>query len=307
MNPYHSLRAYSFFILLALVWSLSFIAIRFSVDAFPPIFGAMLRVGLALLSLTIMFLFLKARLYVPFKTAVRLWVLGIIAQGMAFAFLFWGEQYIAPALASIINATVPLWVLLINGLILREKGAFGLKKILGLGLGFGGILTIFAPMIVVDESIMTLLGVLAVCGMALSYAAGAVLYQKFFSDGNQAGFHASVWHQHFGSFAFLLLVSLCFEPIPRISSVTSLALFSIVYLGIFSTALAWMMYNYLITEWGAIRAVSVMYIVPVLAIIWDDLWLHLPIETYQIFGVLFILAGVLFVQKPDPKDIAIKE
>lgn len=293
---------YFLFLVLALFWSASFIAIKISIIAFSPLFSAMLRVGVALLSLTLLFSCSQTPLKLPLKTVMLLWMQGIIAQGMAFVFLFWGEQYISPALASIINSTVPLWVLLINGLILREQGTFTFKKIIGLIIGFVGILLIFGPMLAVKKDMMTLLGALSVSGMAISYAIGAILYQKLFTRKKSINFKASVWHQHVGSFTFLFFFSLCSGTWPAINTVFPLsdtayeALWAIVYLGVFSTAFAWIIYSHLIVKWGAVRAVTVLYVVPIFAILWDMLFLHLSMSYLEISGVILILLGVLSVQ-----------
>ncbi len=298
---------YGLFLLLALFWSASFIAIKISIVFFSPIFAAMLRVAVAFLALTILFYFLKTPLTLPLKTAALLWLQGVIAQGLAFVFLFWGEQYIAPALASIINSTVPLWVLVINGLILQKKGTFTLKKTIGLTLGFTGVIFIFGPMLCLVEHknmFMTLMGALSVFGMAISYAVGAILYQKLLGK-SEVNFQSSVWHQHVGSFVFLFIFSLCANTWPEsnaLSQVSYDAILAIIYLGVFSTALAWMIYSHLIVQWGAIRAVSVLYVVPIFAIIWDMLFLQLSMHFHEFLGMGIILLGVLFVQRPQKKE-----
>lgn len=302
----HPYALYVLFLILAIFWSASFIAIKISIAFFSPVFAAMLRVGVAFAALSILFLFTKTPLRLPLKTAALLWFQGIIAQGMAFVFLFWGEQYIAPALASIINATVPLWVLLINGVILREKKTFTFKKTFGLILGFMGIVTIFTPMLLSDSTptgTMALIGTISVSGMAIFYAIGAVLYQKLFAQ-TEINFKASIWHQHIGSFVFLFFFSLCANTWPQTHFLSSFsdAFFAIVYLGLFSTAFAWLIYSHLIVQWGAVRAVSVVYVVPLFAIIWDILFLHIPVHYYELVGMATILIGVLFVQTPQKKQ-----
>jgi drug/metabolite transporter (DMT)-like permease len=296
---------YVLFIALALFWSLSFLSIRISINFFHPIFGTLLRIAIAFLTLSLWFFITKTPLKLPLKISRLLWFQGIIGQALPFLFLFWGEQYITPGLASILNAVVPLWVLMINGFILREKGTFTLKKTTGLFLGFLGIVTIFAPMISDNPDVsdhLIIMGVLALFAMGISYAAGAIFYQKILAK-TQVAFKASVWHQHIGSLAFTFIIALLMNTWPHIDSMSDIpleAILALLYLGIFSTALAFLMYSYLIAEWGAVRAVSVLYIVPVFSVIWDVLFLHLPFHLYELFGMIMILLGVLFVQRPKP-------
>lgn len=303
-NKNHLFFLYGLFLLLALIWSASFIAIKIGIEFFSPIFAAMLRVAVAFICLTIINFCLKTPLRLPIRIARLLWLQGIIAQGIAFLFLFWGEQYIAPALASIINSTVPLWVLLINGVILRQKKTFTFKKILGLMLGFIGIVYLFAPMLLnhteTDQNSKHLiLGALSITGMAISYAVGAVLYQRLLGK-TSINFQSSIWHQYVGSLTFLFLVSILSDSWPttkQLSSFSYEALSAIIYLGVFSTAVAWMIYSHLIVQWGAIRALSVLYIVPIFSIIWDNLFLHMTMSLHQVLGVAIIFSGLLFVQK----------
>lgn len=296
---------YVLFIALALFWSLSFLSIRISIQFFHPVFSTLLRIAIAFLTLSLLFLCTKTPLKLSAKTTLLLWFQGIIGQALPFLFLFWGEQYITPGLASILNATVPLWVLLINGLILREKGTFTVKKTTGLFLGFFGIITLFAPMISDNPDVsdnLIIMGALAVSAMAISYASGAIFYQKILAK-TQVMFKASVWHQHIGSLIFTFIVALLTNTWPLIHSISDIpieAILALLYLGIFSTALAFLMYSYLIAEWGAVRAVSVLYIVPVFSVIWDVLFLQLPFHLYDFFGMIMILLGVLFVQRPEP-------
>lgn len=304
--PY-SMFPYFIFLSLAIVWSGSFIAIKFSLVAFDPIFAALLRVFVAFFFLSLWFMGTRTPLRLPLKTMCLLWFLGIISQSLAFIFLFWGEQYIAPALASVINATVPLWVFCISTLVFRDKAVLTTKKIAGLLLGFIGILFIFGPLVSFDHNIMTLLGALSVSGMAISYAVGAILYKRLINPA-EVDFKASIWHQHAGSFVFLFFFSCLGQTWPPMDIFTAAswpvlhdAIIAVIYLGVFSTALAWMIYFHLIVIWGTVRTVSVLYIVPVFAIVWDLIFLHLSISVYTLCGVSAILLGVLFVQTAENK------
>ncbi len=306
MTKIRLLTPYILFLALALFWSFSFLAIRISIAFFSPVFGATLRVGVAFFALSVLFVFTKTSLTQPWRITLLLWLQGILGQAFPFLFLFWGEQYISPGLASILNATVPLWTLLISLLILRDKKSLTLKKILGLILGFTGIITIFAPMILTGTaktSAMTLIGVLSLLAMAISYASAAILYQKLCQQ-KALEFKASVWHQHVGSFVFLLIFSFFTDswPVASIWSTFSFdALLATIYLGLFSTALAYLIYSYLISQWGAVRAVSVVYVVPVFSVLWDFLFLHIHLRFYALTGMLIILLGVIFVQLPEDK------
>ena len=106
------------------------------------------------------------------------------------------------------------------------------------------------------------------------------------------------------SIAFLIITSLSLETWPAWSSVFApRVLLAFLYLGVVATAIAWVIYFYLIREWGAVRAASVMYIVPVLAILWDLFFLGLTPGPNEMMGTACILLGVTLIQLVRKKNL----
>lgn len=288
---------YVVFVLLGIFWSLSFLAIKITVISIPPIFSAFLRVLIAQIAFTLFFVTMRHKLKAPFASIWRLWGVGIFLQGIPFLLLFIGECYVAPALASIINSTVPVWVFLLGISFFGDARHVNIGKFMGLALGMVGACFIFLPMLQGDNT-SRLFGVLAITGMAISYALGALLNQRFCKSKFHVNLQASLWHQHWGSLSFLALCTLIFEHHFDITPVlhSSQVLFALLYLGIFSTAIAWFIYCHLISTWGAVRASTVLYMVPILTLIWDGLFLHLAPGFNEIAGIVFILLGVSLIQ-----------
>lgn len=286
------------FLLLACLWSGSFIGIKVVVGVWPPLFGAAVRVGIALLCL---FIFIKAtqkNTQVPHYLRWKIWVMGIFSQGIPFACLFVGEQSIPPGLAGIINGTVSLWTFILSLIFLRQTTTFSIVKLAGLLLGLFGVIVIFAPLLSFDKTDATLFGASAVLSMAFSYAIGNVLNQYFLTGKAKIDFFTNVFHQHIASFCFLVVISLMFGEWPNASTLiaSSKPWLASLYLGLFSTAIAWVIYYHLIREWDGVRASSVMYIVPVLALVWDYLiYNNAPIWS-EMIGVVVILSGVILIQ-----------
>lgn len=286
------------FALLALIWSVSFIGIKISVEAIPPIFSAMLRVAIALVFISLFFSIGRKKLMVPLSSCWRLWIVGLFSQGLPFAFLFWGEQFIPPALASILNATVSLWAFIFNIVIFRDTQQIAVGRVLGLAIGMSGIILIFWPTLMSSTLTSSVWGTLSVLAMAISYAMGALLNQHLVTSKMKTGFHANLWHQHCASLIFLALASLATEQWPSVNVLTynHELIAALIYLGLFSTAIAWIIYYHLIREWDAVCASSVMYIVPVLALLWDFLYLHITPTLDVIYGSIAILIGVVLIQ-----------
>jgi drug/metabolite transporter (DMT)-like permease len=286
---------FAIFILLPIFWSGSFINIKIVVDALPPIFCALVRVIISFICLSILYVFMNNKAFKFSLSYWRLWVAGLFTQAFPFALLFYGEKFIAPAFASIINSTVSIWSLLLGALIFRDFSQWTPIKIIGFVSGFGGIVLIFLPFIHGSEN--SLIGIFAITGMAICYAIGGLINQHIIFKTMTVSFETNLIQQHLASIIFLTAISLSLESWPSLSSLLNIkVLLAFLYLGIVATAIAWTMFFYLIKVWGAVRTTSVLYIVPVLAIIWDFLFLHIYPTTNELIGMLTILIGVTLTQ-----------
>lgn len=283
------------FPLLALFWSGSFINIKIVVDALPPVFCAMVRVFVSLLCLIIIYRSMGKKIAVPTWNYWRVWLAGLFNQALPFAFLFFGEKFIAPGLASIINSTVSIWSLLLGALIFFDFSEWTPIKVVGIALGLFGVVVIFLPFVHAGEN--SLIGIMAVTGMAIFYAIGSLINQHIIFKKMNISFETNLIQQHISSLLFLAAGSLVLETWPSIMSLLNIKfVLSFLYLGLFATAIAWMIYFYLIKQWGAVRATSVMYLVPMLAIVWDFLFLHIEPSRNELLGMLAILTGVICIQ-----------
>jgi drug/metabolite transporter (DMT)-like permease len=290
------------FCLLATFWGGSFVAIKFVVADFPPAFGAMLRVGLAVAVFGAYFTYEGRRLSVAPSVRRRMWLAGLFAQGLPFALLFWGERKIAPGLAGIINGTVPLWTFLF-GLAAGTGEGFTLKKSAGLLLGFAGIAAVCAPVFAFGGTRGEIQGTSAVFLMAFCYAVGSLLTRSLLSGGAKADFRANLFHQHCASLALLVAFSALTEKWPPLAVFlfSGKALVALFYLGFFSTALAFMIYFHLIREWGAVRASAVTYVAPIIALFWDYVFFRNVPVFLEIVGVAAILSGVVLLHSPSTR------
>ncbi|MEN9916323.1 MAG: hypothetical protein RLY40_255 [Pseudomonadota bacterium] len=290
---------FCWFLLLAVFWSGSFVAIKAAVIYVPPFFAAMLRVGLALVFLTLIFGFLKKSVATPFHLRWRIWIMGLFSQGLPFFFLFYGEQFITPGLTGILNGTVPIWTLIFS-LISPNTRNFSFLKCIGLFIGLLGIFIIFWPLLNFNTAHSALIGTASVLLMAVSYAIGNLLNQRMLSGQTKLDFYANIYHQHWASLVFLALASLLFEKWPSSTILlhTPIIWVASIYMGLFSTAIAWIIYYHLIREWDAVRASAVMYVVPIMAIFWDFIFFHNRPQWTEGLGVIAILFGVILIQLP---------
>lgn len=286
------------FLLCACLWSGSFIAIKMVVAVWPPLFGAAVRVGIALASIALLTLVMHKKLPCAFVRHRHIMLVGIFAQAIPFATLFWGEQYISPGLAGIINATVSIWTYLLALIFMPQKTTLTFFTCTGLILGLIGVVIIFTPLVSFGHHPMFLFGSLAVLSMAVSYAIGNILNQYVLHGENAVNFITNLYYQHCGSFVFLLLLVLLGANYPQHLQMLfhSQPILASLYLGLFSTALAYALYYHLIREWDAVHASTVLYVIPALTLLWDYLFNGTIPSHYQCIGIIIILIGVAMIQ-----------
>jgi drug/metabolite transporter (DMT)-like permease len=126
-------------LLLSAVWGVSFLMIRIAGTAFPPLWVALLRCALgAALLWTV--LCLGGNKLPPRRLLPWLILVALFNNAMPFAFFAWGERTVPSNIAAVINATTPIWTLLLSLAIHRTRAA--LLTIGGVFLGFGGVLVV---------------------------------------------------------------------------------------------------------------------------------------------------------------------
>ncbi|MFH2038060.1 MAG: EamA family transporter, partial [Chloroflexota bacterium] len=167
------------FILLAAIWSSSFLWIKIAVQELSPFLLVALRTLFgALIGLLVVFI---SRTPLPRQRSVwiALSVLGLTNVAVPFALITWGEQSIDSAVASILNATVPLFTFLIANSFLDDD-RLTLPRILGLIIGFGGVVILLIKDLQ-PGSHNSMWGQAAVLLAAIFYA-GSMVYARLKTD-----------------------------------------------------------------------------------------------------------------------------
>lgn len=288
-----------FFLLVGCFWGGSFVAIKYSLLSFPPIVAATLRVGIGTLFLLGFYLLTRKKFLIPKSQIWRVWGSGLFILGIPFSFLFWAEKSVSAGLAGIVNGSLPIWTYLLGRLYFNAKDRSSGFTILGIGLGFVGLLILNYPALVLGQGADQLMGIVALLIMALCYALGTHLNRRLLATG-KVDLYANVFQQHFSSFLFLVLVSFFLVGTDWTlgTGVRLESLLGVTYMGIFSTAIAWMLFYQLIRAWGAVRASAITYIVPPVALLMDFLFLGHPAGPTEMVGALCILGGVFLIQNP---------
>ena len=278
------------FLALGFLWGSSYLFIKIGVDhGLPPFTLIMFRllIGLALLATVVA----VAREPLPRSPRMygHLFVMGVINIAIPFSLITFAEQTVDSSLAAVINGAVPLFVIVIAALFLKGE-TVTVNRVVGLAIGFVGV-AILVGLDIADLSSANALGELALIGATISYAVGNV-YAKAHVHGLRpmipALFQVFFGLLVTGALAFATEAPLAVAWIPE-------SLFSVVWLGLFGSGLAYLAYFRILQHWGATRTSMVAYLLPVYGIALGALVLSEPIAATTLVGTVLVIAGIALV------------
>ncbi|HEU5471572.1 MAG TPA: DMT family transporter [Actinophytocola sp.] len=271
--------------LLALLWGSSFLWIKLALQGFSPVQIALIRsvLGAGLLIV----LCLATRQYLPRERWVwgHMLVAATFGNVIPFTLFGVGEQTVDTGIAGVLNATTPLFALLI-GIGLGTERSASPVRIGGLLLGFAGVLLIFAPW---QTAGLVSWGALALLAAAASYAI-CYSYVGRFVSGRAATPTALSATQLITAVGLTALTVPVAGTQPVRFSV--LAVVAVAILGIFGTGLAFVLNYRLIADEGATNATTVGYLLPVVSVLLGAAVLGEDLNLRVIAGMLVVLVGV---------------
>jgi drug/metabolite transporter (DMT)-like permease len=277
--------------LLSVLWGGSFFFVGVAVQDLPTLTIVVLRVGLAAMVLWGVVAVLRR----PVPNDPRAWIaflgMGVLNNVIPFGLFVWGQQTIASGLASILNATTPLFTVAVAGFLLSDERING-RKIAAIAVGFSGVVIMIGPGALSGLG-TDLLAQIACLGGALSYAFAGVFGRRFKRLGVDPIVVAA--GQVTGSTLVIAPLALVIErpwdlPMPEPSTWGA-----IVGLAVFSTALAYILYFQILQRAGATNLLLVTFLIPVSAIALGVLVLGEHLSGHEITGMLLIGVGLLAI------------
>lgn len=288
------------FLLLGAIWSSSFMWIKIAVQEVGPITLVAIRSLFGLLFGVVVILLQRTQLPRTWSAWIPLLVLGITNIAVPFFLISWGELSIDSAVASILDATVPLFTILIAHFLLPDD-KITLPKVLGLIVGFAGIVVLMSKDM--HASTSSLLGQLAVIVASLFYAISSVYARRVTED--TPGILRSAGPLVSAS-AVMSLGAFVFESpvhIPQLG-ITWIAL---LFLGVIGSGVAFIMAYYLIHEIGPTRTTMVTYLFPLGGVILGVTFLNEQLTWQVIAGALLIIASLAIANMKTKTNHAIAE
>jgi hypothetical protein len=283
------------FLLLGLIWGCSFWWIKVGLTTFVPLeidFGRLFFGSVALLVIC-----LVTRTSLPSGLAMwgHLAVVALLFNVVSFFLFPFAEQYISSILAGIINATTPLATLVVVMFAFPEEQP-SRDRIIGLLIGFIGVLIVLG----IWNGIATgqAVGVVACLISVACFGFGFPYARRHLSGSGEPPIALATGQIVMGTLILLPIVGLkeVFYPVVDRVPVTSVAVISLLCLGVLSTGIAYVLNYQVLGEAGASVASAVTYITPVVAVFVGVLFLGETLTWFEPVGALVVLVGVAMSQ-----------
>lgn len=275
-------------LILSMLWGGSFFFIEIAVSELQPLIVVALRVGLAAVALNLVVLAMGKRMPRDAGVWLAFMGMGFINNLVPFTLIVWGQTHIASGLASILNATTPLFTVIVAHLFTTDEG-LTVRRLAGVVVGITGV----AVMVGLDA----LSGVganvfaqLAILGASIAYACGGVFGRRFSRQGVAPLLTAT--GQVSASTVMLVPVALVVEqpwtlPMPGVG-----VWGAVLGLALLSTALAYILYFRILATAGATNLLLVTLLIPVSAVVLGTTILGETLAPAHLLGMGLIALGL---------------
>jgi drug/metabolite transporter (DMT)-like permease len=272
---------------LGLIWGTSFLWIKIAVSEAGPFTVVGLRILFGLLGLLVVIAVQRPALPRDRRVLLAFVFLGIFNTGLPFVLITWGETGIPSSVAAILDATVPLFTIIIAHFWLHDEKITA-PRLGGLLAGFAGIVVLVSGNLNLSNLSANVWGQLAVVGASISYAIAITFARRNLRNQPPVMQTALmlliadslVWATAFGA-------GQPFAP-PH----SALAWFALLWLGLLGTCVAYLLYFYIINAWGPTRASLVTYVFPVVGLVLGILFLHESADWRLLVGSALIVGGI---------------
>ena len=287
------------FISLGMIWGSSFLWIKIAVQEMGPNTLVAYRVLFGLLFGIIVVFFKRVPWPSSFKEWLPLFVLGLTNIAIPFFLISWGEQVIDSGVASILDATVPLFTILVAHFLLRDD-KMTVPKVLGLLIGFAGVVILMSKDIGASSS--SLLGQAAVIIASIFYAASSIIARKYTED--TPAIFRSVGPLI--SATVVMWLAAFFVEAPVKVPDLPIIWIALLWLGILGSGFAFILLYYLIHEIGPTRSTMVTYLFPLGGVTLGVIFLHEELTWQVVTGALLIILSLVVANWQTKKTPQIK-
>ena len=288
-----TLTDYIFLTALALIWASAFFNIKISTYSFGPTTIAFLRVFFGSLPVLLLCYLKNIKIEAFSKDWYWFASIGFINLVVPFFLIAYGVKSVQSNLAAILMSTTPLSSTVLGHFYTKNE-KFNLMKTIGVLIGFAGIVYLFSDKLVINEN--NFVSALLILLGSTCYVIGGVLTLKISKKKNEnVTCSILLW----ATIILLPLVLIFDEPWnlnPRLDSTIS-----VIYLGIVSTGIAWLLRFRILKKNGLIFQSQVAYLIPIFGIILSYIFLKEVITFKVLVSLVAVVFGIYFVKKADKK------
>ena len=270
--------------ILGAVWGSAFMFIKIATPELGPI--ALVNIRLAVAGLIFIPFLLQQKYLKHFRRNLKnILVLSVINTALPFSLFAYASLESSSNMLSILNGTTAIMAVVISTIWLKIRLNF--FQIMGVFIGLFGIVVLANP----DNVYISMKATIFCLSAAFCYALSANYIQKFAYKTNTIVLIG--WSLVIAS---VLLLPITFFNLPS-QLPSNNVIFSILWLGVISTGVAFLGYVRLIEKVGAVKTATVAYFIPVFGVIWGYVFLGEPITLQILIGMILILIGIVFTNK----------
>ena len=286
---------YTLLTLLALIWASAFFNIKIATYSFGPVTIALLRVFFGAIPVLILCFYKKIKVEAFSKDWYWFAIIGFINLVVPFFLISYGVKSVQSNLAAILMSTTPLSSTILGHFYTKNE-KFNFTKTVGILIGFAGIVYLFSDNLLINESnffsaILILVG-------STCYVIGGVLTLKIKEKKNEnVTGSILIW-------AVIILIPLSFfieKPWTYNPSIQSTI--SVIYLGLVSTGIAWLLRFKILVDNGLIFQSQVSYLIPIFGTILSYIFLKELITVKVLISLIAVVIGIYFVRRAGGKKV----
>ena len=287
---------YALLTILALIWSSAFFNIKIATYSYGPVTIALLRTFFGAIPVVGICLIKKIKIEAFSKDWYWFAAIGMINLVIPFFLIAYGVQRVQSNLAAILMASTPLSATVLAHLFTKNE-KINLIKIVGVLVGFSGIVFLFSDNVLINENNFTY-ALLILFGSTF-YVIGGLLTLKV-SDKKNENVTASIliW----GTLFLIPITAFTEKPWNLNPSLDSTI--SLVYLGVVATGLAWLLRFKILKNNGLVFQAQVAYLIPIFGIILGYIFLKELITSKVLIALLAVIIGIYLVKKSNSINIS---
>ena len=279
--------------LLALIWASAFFNIKIATYSFGPVTIAFLRVFFGAIPVLLLCYYKDIKIEAFSKDWHWFAMIGFINLVAPFFLIAYGVKSVQSNLAAILMSTTPLSSTILGHFYTKNE-KFNFIKTFGILIGFSGILYLFSDNLLIDDN--NFVSALLILLGSTCYVVGGVLTLKIGKKKNEnVTGSILIW----AVIILIPLVSFIEQPwnvTPRLDSTIS-----VIYLGLVSTGVAWLLRFRILVKNGLIFQSQVSYLIPIFGTILSYIFLKELITTKVLISLIAVCVGIYFVRKADYK------